>query len=62
MKLNEFEKYLIVNGLEHVEVQMKLEIKVAIDNGKRPLMTEDYVEMMMKELKDKLNIKPEDAV
>lgn len=54
-KFNGFEKYLIVQGVERVALEMKAEIRDIEERGKNPLMTIGYVEMVMKELLDKVN-------
>ena len=53
-KFNGFEKYLIVQGVERVALEMKAEIRDIEERGKNPLMTIGYVEMVMKELLDKV--------
>jgi hypothetical protein len=54
-KFNGFEKYLIVQGVERVALEMKADIRDIEEKGKNPLMTIGYVEMVMKELLDKVN-------
>jgi len=54
-KLNGFEKYLIVTGVEKVALEMKADIRDLEERGKNPLMTIGYVEMVMKELLGKVD-------
>jgi hypothetical protein len=53
-KLNGFEKYLIEEGLERVAIEMKADIRNTEEQGHNPLMTVGYIDMVMKELKEKL--------
>ena len=53
-KFNGFEKYLLVQGLERVALEMKADIRDLEERGKNPLMTVGYVEMVVKETLDKL--------
>ena len=55
VKLNGFEKYLIVTGVERVALEMKCDIRNIEESGKNPLMTIGYVEMVMKELLSKVD-------
>ena len=55
MKFNGFEKYLIVQGLNIAKEQAKNEIREQIAEGKMPIMTEEFIEMTVKETLDKLN-------
>ena len=54
-KLNGFEKYLIVTGVERVALEMKADIRDLEERGKNPLMTIGYVESVMKELLSKVD-------
>ena len=54
-KFNGFEKYLLVQGLERVALEMKADIRDLEERGKNPLMTVGYVEMVVKETLDKLS-------
>ena len=54
-KLNGFEKYLIVTGVEKVALEMKADIRNIEESGKNPLMTIGYVEMVMKDLLSKVD-------
>ena len=54
-KLNGFEKYLIVTGVEKVALEMKADIRDLEERGKNPLMTIGYVEMVMKDLLSKVD-------
>ena len=53
-KFNGFEKYLLVQGLERVALEMKADIRDLEERGKNPLMTVGYVEMVVKDTLDKL--------
>lgn len=53
-KFNGFEKYLIVEGLNKVALQMKADIRNMEEEGKRPLMTVGYIDMVLKETLDKV--------
>ena len=53
-KFNGFEKYLLVQGLERVSLEMKADIRDLEERGKNPLMTIGYVEMVVKDTLDKL--------
>ena len=54
-KLNGFENYLIVEGLNKLADEMKAEIRATEEAGKRPLMTTGYVDMIVKDALDKIN-------
>jgi hypothetical protein len=54
-KLNGFENYLIVEGLNKLALEMKAEIRATEEAGKRPLMTTGYVDMVVKDALDKIN-------
>ena len=53
-KFNGFEKYLIVEGLKEVGASMKEGIRKAEAEGKIPLMTEGYVDMVIADTLAKL--------
>lgn len=55
VKLNGFEKFLIVSGVERVALEMKADIRDLEERGKNPLMTIGYVEMVMKDLLSKVD-------
>ena len=56
-KVNEFEKFLINDGLNKVKAEMVAEIENAVAAGKTPIMTAGFVEEVIGELKAKLKIK-----
>jgi hypothetical protein len=56
-KLNDFEKFLISDGLNKVQANMVAEIEKAEQNGKTPIMTAGFVEMTISDLKLKLKLK-----
>lgn len=53
-KLNGFEQYLIVTGLELVRVDMKLGIDKIESENKKPMMTKGYVDMIIEETLGKI--------
>ena len=53
-KFNGFEKYLIVEGLNRVALEMKADIRNLEEEGHRPLMTVGYIDMVLKEALDKV--------
>jgi hypothetical protein len=53
-KFNGFENFLLVQGLERVALEMKADIRDIEEKGKNPLMTVDYVDMVVKETFNKL--------
>lgn len=55
-KLNEFECSLIVQGLQLVAEGWKAEITQVEAEGKRSLFTQAYVDMVVKELVDKVKL------
>ncbi len=55
-KLNEFEKFLINDGLDKVQANMIAEIEKAEQSGKTPIMTADFVEMTISDLKLKMKL------
>jgi hypothetical protein len=56
-KLNDFEKFLINDGLDKVQENMVAEIVKAEQSGKNPIMTAGFVEMTISDLKLKLKLK-----
>ena len=54
-KLNGFESYLIVEGLNKLALEMKAEIRATEEAGKRPIMTTGYIDMIVKDALDKIN-------
>lgn len=54
-KFNGFEAYLILEGLKEVAVSMKEGIVKAESEGKIPLMTVGYVDMVVQDTIDKVN-------
>jgi len=54
-KLNGFEKWLVEEGIKKISTAMKEEIKLAESSGKRHIMTEGYVDMVVEELLKKIN-------
>ena len=55
-KLNEFECSLIVQGLQLVAEGWKAEITQVEAEGKRSLFTQAYVDMVVKELTEKVQL------
>ena len=53
-KLNGFESYLVISGLIEVRNQMIMDIKALEKEGKNPLMTTGYVEMIIDETINKI--------
>ena len=54
-KFNGFEAWLILEGLKLAADDMKQGIEQTIANGKRPLITTDYVDMVVKDAVEKVN-------
>ena len=54
-KFNGFEAYLILEGLKEVEASMKEGIEKTLAEGKMPLMTTGYVDMVIKDAVEKVN-------
>jgi len=48
-KLNGFESYLVISGLIEVRNQMVMDIRALEKEGKNPLMTVEYAEMIIDE-------------
>jgi len=55
VKLNGFENYLIVEGLNKLADEMKADIRATKEAGKRPLMTTGYIDMIVKDALEKIN-------
>jgi hypothetical protein len=53
-KLNGFESYLVIQGLNDLRDRMVLDIIELERNGKNSLMTKEYVEIIIKETTDKI--------
>lgn len=53
-KFNGFESWLIVEGINKVATEMKADIRATEQGGRRPLMTESYVDMVAKDAIDKV--------
>ena len=53
-KLNGFESYLVVEGLNKVAAEMKADIVKMESEGKRALMTEGYIDMIVKDALEKI--------
>jgi hypothetical protein len=54
-KLNGFEAWLILEGLKLVAEDMKNGIEKIQAEGKQPLMTTGYVDMIIKDTTEKVN-------
>jgi hypothetical protein len=54
-KFNGFEAYLILEGLKEVSASMKEGIEKTLAEGKMPLMTTGYVDMVIKDTVEKVN-------
>jgi hypothetical protein len=54
-KFNGFEAYLILEGLKEVSTSMKEGIEKTLAEGKMPLMTTGYVDMVIKDAVEKVN-------
>jgi hypothetical protein len=55
-KLNQFQKGVVRDALEMYSDSLKNSIKVMIEDGKTPFMTEGFVDMQINELLDTLKI------
>lgn len=53
-KLNGFESYLVIEGLNAIRNQWKKDIREVELQGKFPLMTMDYVDMVVSETIEKI--------
>ena len=54
-KFNGFEAWLILEGLKLAAEDMKQGIEQTLSNGKMPLMTTGYVDMVIKDAVEKVN-------
>jgi hypothetical protein len=54
-KFNGFEAWLILEGLKLAAEDMKQGIEETLANGKMPLMTTGYVDMVIKDAVEKVN-------
>ena len=54
-KFNGFEAYLILEGLKEVSASMKEGIEKTLAEGKMPIMTTGYVNMIVAETIEKVN-------
>jgi hypothetical protein len=54
-KFNGFEAYLILEGLKEVSASMKEGIEKTLAEGKMPIMTTGYVDMIVAETIEKVN-------
>ena len=54
-KFNGFEAWLILEGLKLASEDMKQGIEQTIANGKMPLITTSYVDMVIKDVIEKVN-------
>jgi hypothetical protein len=54
-KFNGFEAWLILEGLKLASEDMKQGIEQTLANGKMPLMTTGYVDMVIKDAVEKVN-------
>jgi hypothetical protein len=54
-KFNGFEAYLILEGLKEVAASMKEGIEKTEAEGKMPIMTTGYVDMVIKDAVEKVN-------
>jgi len=54
-KFNGFEAWLILEGLKLAAEDMKQGIEQTLANGKMPLMTTGYVDMVIKDAVEKVN-------
>jgi hypothetical protein len=53
-KLNGFESYLVIEGLNAIKNEWKKDIKQVEAQGKNALMTADYVDMVVSETIEKI--------
>ncbi len=54
--LNDFEKHILSEGIDLIHTKMFDEVIAAKTAGKQPIMTVEFVNMIISELKDKLSI------
>jgi len=55
-KLNQFQKSVVRDALEMYADELKNSIKVMVEDGKTPFMTEGFVDMQIAELLETLKI------
>ncbi len=55
-KLNGFESYLVIEGLNAIRNQWKKDIKEVEAQGKNALMTEGYVDMVVTDTIEKIKL------
>lgn len=55
-KLNGFDSYLVIEGLNILRNEWKNEIKLAEKNNKIPIMTEAYADMVVDETIEKIKL------
>jgi len=55
-KLNGFESYLVIEGLNVIRNQWKKDIKEVEAQGKNALMTEGYVDMVITDTIEKIKL------
>jgi hypothetical protein len=53
-KLNGFESYLVIEGLNAIRNEWKKDIKEVEAQGKNALMTADYIDMVVSETIEKI--------
>jgi len=53
-KFNRFERHLLESGLEMIKDDMKHEICKIEAKGKNPIMTQEYVDMIILDLETKI--------
>jgi hypothetical protein len=53
-KLNSFESYLVIEGLNGIKEEYKKDIRRIISEGKNPIMTEGYIEMVVEDTINKI--------
>jgi hypothetical protein len=53
-KLNGFESYLVIEGLNAIRNEWKKDIREVEAQGKNPLMTADYADMVITETIEKI--------
>jgi hypothetical protein len=53
-KLNGFESYLVIEGLNNLKEEYKKDIRRIVKEGKNPLMTETYIEIVVNETINKI--------
>ena len=53
-KLNVFESYLVIEGLNGIKEEYKKDIRRIVSEGKNPIMTEGYIEMVVEDTINKI--------